>query len=89
MLAKGIRTSLAFASLMPEDGKYKLDVNHDILNSRWQFRQMGFGSNVQRRLPKIYDLPKAKGEAAYRPRAISDFLRLERNAWRSISPYGS
>lgn len=67
--------------LMPGLGKYKLDVNHDILNSRWQFRQMGFGSNVQRRLPKIYDLPDGQGEAAYR-RAYQAILSApERNAW--------
>ncbi len=70
-----------FPPLMPALGKYKLDVNHDILNSRWQYRQMGFSSNVQRRLPKIYDLPNGQGEAAYR-RAYQEILTAdERDAW--------
>jgi len=42
------------AALAPLLGQYQLDVENQILDGKWQFRQMGIGSNTNRRIPVLY-----------------------------------
>ena len=41
-------------------GRYSLDVEHPLLDDKWQYHQMGLGSNTSRRIPHLYpDIPDA------------------------------
>ena len=42
------------AALAPLLGQYQLDVENQILDGKWQFGQMGIGSNTNRRIPVLY-----------------------------------
>ncbi|HEX5103505.1 MAG TPA: hypothetical protein VFV87_06820, partial [Pirellulaceae bacterium] len=55
-------------------GDYRLDLEHQLFDGKWQFRQMGVGSNTNRRIPVIYpnllDLPQTGGLKAQYQQAI-------------------
>lgn len=67
--------------LLPRLGAYELDVRHDLLDRRWQYRQMGLVSNTQRRIPRIYDLPEGQGQAAYLAAYNAILNSPQRSAW--------
>ncbi len=40
-------------------GEYDFAVDHPLLDDQWRYWEMGIGRNTSRRIPYIYDLPKA------------------------------
>jgi hypothetical protein len=67
-------------------GPYRLTVENALLEDRFQYGQMGFSRNRQRRMPRIYNLPPAPGALvqAYE-RAVRAFeTSPHRATWRVL-----
>jgi hypothetical protein len=45
--------------LLSKAGQYRQHAETEFLDNRWQYGEMGMGSNFQQRIPVIYVLPKA------------------------------
>jgi hypothetical protein len=46
-------------AMIPKLGELRFDLEHPILDDKFQYPQMGIPANLFRRIPRIYELPKA------------------------------
>ena len=46
-------------AMLPKLGDFRFELSHPLLDDKFQYPQMGLPGNVTRRIPRIYELPKA------------------------------